>query len=172
MRLAAFVFMNAQAPCTLGGYDLALGIRSLALTLEPKGNHFVARIDGALDERLASELGTAVARMLDENKFTTALFDLRGVEQTTALARERLTDMQRALAARHTRTAYLADQARFRGFAGLVIHFAGDQNARAFPTEHQTKAWLASSESRKDYVGRLIQESDQAAAKILKASKR
>jgi hypothetical protein len=107
------------------------------------------------------------------------LIDMKEVTGCDVAARTALIGVQATLRKRAARTAYLADQPRFRGLALWVAHLAGDAGAKAVPTQVAADAWLGMTEGRVDdargrtdelYGGRAPEVSGLAGAALRFAS--
>lgn len=74
--------------------------------------------------------------------------DFTQVSGCTRQARESLAILQRALADRRVRTAFIASRPRYRGLALWIAHVAEDPNARSFHVRAQAEDWLSSRQTR------------------------
>ncbi len=114
-------------------------------TVEPR--RLMVRLLGELDEDGARALTEA---LVPGNIGTGwhLLMDLTAFEGCSYDTRMLLAELQRALAERDVRTAFIAIRPRFRGMALWISHVAEDPNARAFHRLEQAEAWLASTAGR------------------------
>lgn len=115
------------------------------------------RIDlyGILDGPTAQELEQEVRRVCDPlpPRSLEVLINLRGATTCALEARPVLAGMQKALASRARRIAYVDDRPYMRGMALWVMHLAGDGNAKAVPTEAQAEEWLQDGGGREASAG-------------------
>jgi hypothetical protein len=74
--------------------------------------------------------------------------DLQGLTGCDIEGRTGLAAVQELLFRKGARTAYVADQPRFRGLALWIAHLAGDPGAKAVPTEAEALRWLGLSSPR------------------------
>lgn len=105
---------------------------------------------GQLDAKTAADLDRdvrAAAEKLPPRSFS-VVFSLVGITECTMDARHVLVGLQRAIAPRAKRTAYLDDRPRFRGLALWVMHLAEDPNAKAVATPEQVRQWLEATYNR------------------------
>ncbi|HZF55938.1 MAG TPA: STAS domain-containing protein [Polyangiaceae bacterium] len=76
------------------------------------------------------------------------LMDLQGLTSCDIEGRAALASVQELFCRRGVRTAYVADQPRFRGLALWIAHLAGDAGAKALPTEAGAFEWLGLTTER------------------------
>lgn len=76
------------------------------------------------------------------------LMDLQGLTGCDIEGRAALASVQELFCRRGARTAYVADQPRFRGLALWIAHLAGDAGAKALPTEAAAFGWLGLTTER------------------------
>lgn len=126
--------------------------------IENGSARLVVRLGGEFDDVMAEQLEKALGEILEKRSgaFHT-LVDLCGLEECSVFARTVLVRIQRALAAKSQRTAYLANQSRFRGLGLWICHLAEDPNARAVVTEEAAEAWFQGTQAR-DPLDRLTRK--------------
>lgn len=96
----------------------------------------------ALREQICEEVSDASDKLV-------VLFDFRALTECGVFARSELIKLQRILMNEASRTAYVADVARFRGLAMWVVNIAEDQNAKVCTTEVMAQSWIKSSVERR-----------------------
>lgn len=106
------------------------------------------RVDlfGVLNAQVVREVLGAVGPKL--SGVSACVINTMGVNDCLEEARAELVKLQRLVADKVQRTAWVDDRARFRGVALWVMHLANDPNAKAVATADQAAKWLASSELR------------------------
>jgi len=114
------------------------------------------RACGSIDahdvDRLASELLPN-----DMGNGWELLVDWTELSGYTPEARQALLQLQRALAERSVRTAFVAERPRLRGLALWLAHTTNDPLARPFHQRAQADAWLASREGRIQYLTQYLE---------------
>jgi hypothetical protein len=98
--------------------------------------------------RLERELEARWTELFPGGEKALVLMDLQGLTGCDIEGRTALTAVQELLCRKGARTAYVADQPRFRGLALWVAHLAGDAGAKALPTEAEALRWLGLSAER------------------------
>ncbi|MCH9683583.1 MAG: hypothetical protein K0V04_19250 [Deltaproteobacteria bacterium] len=105
---------------------------------------FAVHLVGDLGLTEAMDLMRQVLAQVDEiGDEARVVLDMTALQGCTTAARKQLVLMQRGLARRGCRTAYVSDRPRFRGMGLWLCHHADDVNGRAFYTMDQADAWLA-----------------------------
>lgn len=92
--------------------------------------------------------------------------DLCGLVDCHIFARTVLVRVQKAIAVKARRTAYLADRPRFRGLGQWIAHLAADGNARAVVSQQQLDEWLSGSVERIDEAEARFARATQGVAKM------
>jgi hypothetical protein len=105
------------------------------------------------DDRAADHL---VANVVDALAATPdvreVLMDVRALDDCTMSARGGLSSLQKLLARRQIRTAWLAGTPRVQGLARMIIVALGDQRAATFMTAQQADAWFTETAGRLDAI--------------------
>jgi len=115
-----------------------------------RGERVQVELYGALDGPAARGVQAEVARMtqaLTPGGFE-VLFQLSGASRCSLDARIVLAELQKDLAGRARRTAYVDERPVMRGMALWVMHLAGDANAKAVATLAQAEQWLRGTGGR------------------------
>jgi hypothetical protein len=119
---------------------------------KPREDVLRVRLQGDFNEataaRLTSELDARWKELFPGGGRGLVLMDLQGLTACDIEGRTALAAAQELLCRKGARTAYLADQPRFRGLALWIAHLAGDAGARAVPTEAAAFAWLGLTTER------------------------
>ncbi len=114
-------------------------------------SHTLQRLDGCLTIQIHGSMQVGPIRALfaelkemlaGEPGPETILFDLSGVERCDIAARQEMVAIQRFIATRGSRTAYLASRPRIRGITLWIVHVSQDGNARPIVTLDEAKDWL------------------------------
>jgi hypothetical protein len=98
--------------------------------------------------RLEREIDARWRELFPGNGKGLVLMDLQGLTGCDIEGRTALTAVQGLLCRKGARTAFVADQPRFRGLALWIAHLAGDAGAKALPTEAEALRWLGLSAER------------------------
>lgn len=114
------------------------------------GNRVRADLYGALDQSTAQELEKEMLKVCGQfpPKSLEVLISLVGTTNCALEARPVLAHMQKELAPRARRTAYVDERPLMRGMALWVMHLAADGNAKAVSTEAQAEQWLQGHDDR------------------------
>lgn len=104
-------------------------------------------LTGHLDAALVGRLEAAVDAWTPADR-PPLVIDLTGVEGYEPEAREALVAVNRAVAAKAGRHAYLARTALMRGLSLWVMHMANDLDGRAVGSDKQVEAWLHGDRGR------------------------
>jgi len=80
--------------------------------------------------------------LMGDDRQCGVLFDLRGVERCAVPTRHVLLELQRQLAERQCRTAYVSNRPRIRGIILWVIHQADDECAKVLGTLEPAERWI------------------------------
>lgn len=134
-----------------------------------EGDRLRIELRGDLTQEVAEALEATVQdtlRSLAAGAFD-VIVDMRGLETSSVFARSVLVRVQKRIAAKARRTAYLADRARFRGLALWVIHLAEDDNAKSVMNEKGVEDWFRSSSPR---LGEAQERTGLALAALAKGS--
>jgi hypothetical protein len=102
-------------------------------------------LSGHLDGAGAEALSREVRLQLDRRSARggVILFDLHGVTDSDLAARPVLVELQKFIATRARRTAWMDDRPFMKGMALWIVHFSGDQTAKVVETLEQAKTWFA-----------------------------
>jgi hypothetical protein len=117
---------------------------------QPTPYELQVELFGEFDAKTAADLHRDVrsaAEKLAPRTFS-VIFNLVGLTDCSMEARPALVEIQRTLALRASRTAYLDDRPRFRGLALWVMHLAEDPNAKAVATPEQARQWIEATYDR------------------------
>jgi len=115
-----------------------------------RGSRIRVDLYGSLDESTARELEQELIKTsepLPPRSFE-VMISLMGATHCALEARPVLARMQKELAHRARRTAYIDERPFMRGMALWVMHLAGDGNAKAVSTQEQAESWLQGSADR------------------------
>lgn len=138
--------------------DLAHGGPSLAEAQRYKinGGRLWVQWKGLLDVDAVTRELSALKSALSDASVRQVLVDTSLVTLCPESARAHLVSVQKELAARGRRTAWLDARAAFRGMALWVMHLAQDPNGKAVSTLQQAEAWLGSSEAREAVASKAL----------------
>jgi hypothetical protein len=103
---------------------------------------------GQLDEKAAKALDAEMGRIDAPPEGKGVVFVTSGLSECVEAARLVLVELQKRLARRKARTAYVDERARFRGMALWVMHLAQDPNAKAVSSLDQAMRWLNAVDER------------------------
>lgn len=109
-------------------------------------------LQGAIDEGAVTACGAKLNEALAGATPARVLFDLCLVSSLSTDARHALAELQRTLAPKVARTAYLANRPFLRGEALWVVHMADDSNAKPAMNERQAEQWLAGTQGRLEEI--------------------
>lgn len=115
---------------------------------------WVVVLQGTCGGGTGAQLRTALDRMIDERVPAKMVFDLRAVTDFDLEFREALAQLQRQLASKTRRTAYIADRPRLRALARWICRVSGDRDADTVPNMDAARAWIGGSEDRIAAKGR------------------
>lgn len=114
-----------------------------------EAGHLVVRLRGEVGTEDIERLSNDLLPRIDALDTGGALIiDMIETASLPLDARMRLMELQRGIAPRQVRTAFVADRPRFRGIGLFVAHVSEDPNARCFNRLDEAKAWLSSGEGR------------------------
>jgi hypothetical protein len=111
---------------------------------------------GNLDEKAAKALDAELGRLETPIDMRGVVFVTSGLSECVEAARLVLVEMQKRLARRKARTAYVDERARFRGMALWVMHLAQDPNAKAVSSLDQAMRWLSGGDEREVNASRRV----------------
>lgn len=116
------------------------------------GDCLRARPIGTLSVESVNSLERQLRQRLDSRapRSLAVLIDLREAGGFDLEIRGALVELQRLLAARSRRTAYVSDRAHLRGLALWAMGRADDQNAKVFMSLEAAEEWLGSQGGRLD----------------------
>lgn len=107
-----------------------------------------------LQGTLTASAVEALRRELEDSSQSLLLMDLCDLKDCENEAREPFAALQRHMAKKVKRTAYVSDTARFRGLSLWVVRIADDDHAKVVATDTQAKAWLTPLPSSAESMGR------------------
>lgn len=108
----------------------------------------VGDFNQAAAARLGQEFDARWKELFPGSVKSLVLMDLQGLTGCDIEGRTALASVQALLCRRGARTAYLADQPRFRGLSLWIAHLSGDPGAKVLPTEAEAFRWLTLSTER------------------------
>jgi hypothetical protein len=111
---------------------------------------------GQLDEKAAKALDAEMGRLETPSDVRGVVFVTSGLSECVEAARLVLVELQKRLARRKARTAYVDERARFRGMALWVMHLAQDPNAKAVSSLDQAMRWLNAGEEREAHASKRV----------------
>ncbi len=127
-----------------------------------EASRLLVRLRGAFEADAVQHLSDELLRQLDAiGPGGELIIDMNELESCTTEARMRLILLQRGIAKRGVRTAFVADRPRFRGVALFVAHHSDDMYARAFLLRAQADAWLLRSEGRIESIAAYLERVGQ-----------
>jgi|GEM_PF-6385911 len=119
------------------------------------------RLHVQIHERI-DDTGTLVNRVVDalaeHRQVTQVLVDMRNVNDWTETARVGLGTLQKLLARRQLRTAWIVGSGRTHGLARFIVVRAADSNAATFTSLSSAEEWLATHQGR---VAQLLSKVDE-----------
>lgn len=123
-------------------------------------HRLLVEIRGVLDDRLIDDLmRNAVEALASTSEIKQVLVDIRSLDDCSVSARTGLVSLQKLLARRRLRTAWVASTPRMQGLARVIILGVGDQSAATFITTEQADAWFGETTGRFDGVMRNLRRS-------------
>ena len=111
---------------------------------------------GQLDEKAAKALDAELGKLETPTDTRGVVFVTSGLSECVEAARLVLVELQKRLARRKARTAYVDERARFRGMALWVMHLAQDPNAKAVSSLDQAMRWLNGGDEREANASRRV----------------
>jgi len=131
-----------------------MGVGSFSHEIERDGDgRVVVQLVGAMGGAEIKILSADLMEYLDGDEGPEGiLFDLSEVEACDLAARQEMVEVQRLIAARGSRTAYLASRPRIRGVTLWIVHISQDGNARPIVSADEAEDWLDQRSTRMELI--------------------
>lgn len=109
----------------------------------------LVEVTGVLDDALIDNLmPSTVEALATTSEIKQVVLDLRTIDDCTPGARGGLSSLQKLLARRRIRTAWLVSTPRMQGVAKVVILGVADQQAASFINMQQAELWFTQEAGR------------------------
>lgn len=143
--------------CTYSHVDVESARQSMSSSFtftRESATRLAITLVGALSGAVLVGLHDELVQRLESGEVECILFDLRDVRACDLSGREALVAVQRYLAEKDRRTAYLARRPRIRGVTLWVVHVAEDGKAKPVVSLDDAEDWFGLTESRLDEIER------------------